>query len=208
MGAGYWDRFTQRRISRRRILQAGATGAAVASAWWLTGCGSSPSRTPVATPGLPPLVRRPHEAGHLEPARPAQSAAAATSSPSPSRSTPSIPHRGVAGSTDFFPRLYNSLVHQSNTRPEFFFNDFAESFENPDEHTWTFTLRPGVRVGPNDLGVPERDLTGDDVVATFDRIKNDARHQQRRLREAVHRDGYGPMAQSSRSRRRDHTRGS
>jgi ABC-type transport system substrate-binding protein len=36
-------------------------------------------------------------------------------------------------------------------------------------------MRPGVRVGANDLGAPQRDLDADDVVATFDRIRNDAR---------------------------------
>lgn len=172
MGKGYWDRLTQRRLSRRRVLQVGAAGAAAAGAWWLVGCGSTP-RTPAPTPGLPPLAAdptRPDILNSLDP--PVSGGRYAVSLAEPFDTFD--PHRGVAGSTDFFPRLYNSLVHQSNTRPEFFFNDLAESFETPDELTWIFKLRPNVRVGPNDLGVAERELTADDVVATFDRIRNDA----------------------------------
>ena len=36
-------------------------------------------------------------------------------------------------------------------------------------------LRPGVKIGSNALGVPERDMDAHDVIATFDRIRNDAR---------------------------------
>jgi peptide/nickel transport system substrate-binding protein len=172
MGAGYWDRVTQRRLSRRRLLQVGGTGLAVAGAWSLVGCGRG-ERASLPTPGLPPQSGDPTRPDILNPLDPPVSGGRYVVSLNEPFDT-FDPHRGVAGSTDFFPRLYNSLVHQSNSKPEFFFNDLAGSFENPDELTWTFTLREGVRIGPNELGIPERDLTGDDVVATFDRIKNDA----------------------------------
>ncbi len=81
------------------------------------------------------------------------------------------PHLSVAVAVPFMPRIYNTLVNQSATRPEFTYFDLAQSMENPDELTWVFKVRPGVRIGPNDLGVPERDLDAQDVVATYDRIK-------------------------------------
>ena len=36
-----------------------------------------------------------------------------------------------------------------------------------------FKIRPGVKVAPNSLGVPERDLDGEDVKATLERLKTD-----------------------------------
>ena len=32
-------------------------------------------------------------------------------------------------------------------------------------------IRPGVKVGPNSLGVPERDMTAEDVQISYERIK-------------------------------------
>lgn len=173
MSNTFWDRYATRRISRRRALKAAGAVGASAAAVWLVGCGSGDT-TPVATPGLPPLsgnVNAPDILNELNP--PVRGGRYVVSLAEPFDTFD--PHLGVAGSTDFFPRLYNSLVHQSPTRPEFFFNDLASSFETPDPLTWNFTLRPGVRVGANALGVPERDLDAQDVIATFDRIRNDAR---------------------------------
>jgi peptide/nickel transport system substrate-binding protein len=171
--ASYWDRFVIQRVSRRRLLRSVAITGAAAGAAWIAGCGGG-TRSPAPTPGLPPQsgdLSQPDILNPLDPARRGGRYGVSLNEPFDTFD----PHLGVAGSTDFFPRLYNSLVHQSPTRSEFFFFDLAEAYENPDEVTWTFRIRPGVRVGPNELGVPERDLTGEDVVATFDRIRNDAR---------------------------------
>jgi len=173
MPSAYWDKFTTRRLSRRRLLKSAGVATAAAGAVWVVGCGSG-GQAPAPTPGLPPQsgdLSQPDILNPLAPAARGGRYAASLNEPFDTFD----PHLGVAGSTDFFPRLYNSLVHQSPSRPEFFFYDLAESYENPDPLTWNFTIRPGVRIGPNSLGVPERDLGPDDVVATFDRIRNDAR---------------------------------
>jgi len=47
----------------------------------------------------------------------------------------------------------------------------AESLEQPDATTYIFKMRDGVKIGPNQLGVPERNMDANDVKATFDRIK-------------------------------------
>ena len=65
--------------------------------------------------------------------------------------------------------------------------DLAESFETPDDQTYVFKIRPGVKIAPNDLGVPERDLDGEDVKATFERLKTDSLDEPVQLREQVHR---------------------
>ncbi len=173
MSATYWDKFTTRRVSRRRLLQTAGVAGAAGAAIWVVGCGGSPM-DPVATPGLPPQsgnVNAPDILNELNP--PVRGGRYALSLAEPFDTFD--PHLGVAGSTDFFPRLYNTLAHQSPTRPEFFFFDLAQSLENPDPLTWNFVLRPGVKVGANALGVPERDMDAQDVIATFDRIRNDAR---------------------------------
>jgi peptide/nickel transport system substrate-binding protein len=46
--------------------------------------------------------------------------------------------------------------------------------ETPDDTTYVFKIRPGVKIAPNDIGIPERDLDGEDVRATFERLKTDA----------------------------------
>jgi ABC-type transport system substrate-binding protein len=61
-------------------------------------------------------------------------------------------------------------VNQSASKPEFLFHDLAESFEVPDETTFIFKIRPGVKIAPNDLGAPERDVDGEDVRITLERI--------------------------------------
>jgi peptide/nickel transport system substrate-binding protein len=160
-------------VSRRRILQAAGAGAITAGAAYVVGCGGG-RRPAVATPGLPPQSADPSKPDILNPLDPARSGGRYRVSLAEPFDT-FDPHLGVAGSTDFFPRLYNSLVNQSPTRPEFFYFDLAESYENPDPVTWLFSLRPGVRVGANDLGVEPRDMDGEDVAATFARIRDDAR---------------------------------
>ena len=82
------------------------------------------------------------------------------------------PHVSIAGGVAFFPRMYNLLVRQSSLKPEFVYNDLAESYEQPDETTWIFSIRPGVKVAPNDLGVPERDINAIDAYESFERIIN------------------------------------
>ena len=62
------------------------------------------------------------------------------------------------------------LVNQSVTRPDFIYLDLAQSYEIVDPQTYVFHIRPGVRITPNDLGVPERDMDGEDVRVNLERI--------------------------------------
>ncbi len=170
---GYWDSIAARRVTRRRMIQvAGAAGTAT-GAMFLVGCtggGSdddeSPQPTATILAGGDP--RGPDYANPLDP----PVAGGRLQAVAPAAFDSFDPHRGVGASVAVFPRVYNVLAQQSAQRPQFTVFDLAESVENPDEVTWRFRLRPGVRIGPNDLGVPERDLDGDDVVATFERIKS------------------------------------
>lgn len=179
MADSYWDKVTTSRISRRRMLQSTGVAGAAASAVWLVGCGGSSDdskKTPGATT-TGATAQATSGASKTEPdvlneKNPAVAGGRYLVSNTASFDT-FDPHLGIASSTAYFPRLYNVLLQQSPTRPEFTFFDLAESFETPDPLTWNFKIRKGVKVAQNTLGVPERDLNGDDVVATFDRIKNE-----------------------------------
>jgi ABC-type transport system substrate-binding protein len=82
------------------------------------------------------------------------------------------PYIGIAASVGYFPRIYNVLANFSAMDSTFRFDDLSTGYEQPDPTTYVFSIRPGVKVGPNPLGVPERDLTAEDVVVSYERIKS------------------------------------
>jgi peptide/nickel transport system substrate-binding protein len=168
MAGSYWDKMTTQRVSRRRVLQTTGVAGAAAGAVWLVGCSSSSSssKTPSgATPG---------------------GTAGATASATQSSGTPKAggtytegstadfdtfdPYIGIAASVGYFPRLYNVLVNFSSQDSTFRFDDLSTSFEQPDPETYIFAIRPGVKVSPNELGVPERALDATDIVESYKRI--------------------------------------
>ena len=177
MAGSYWDKMTTQRVSRRRVLQTTGVAGAAAGAVWLVGCGGSSSKdktpssgnTPGATGTKAAVKSGPDILNEKNPAKPGGRYLVSNTA----NFDTFDPHLGIASSTAYFPRLYNVLVNQASSRPEFIVHDLAETYENPDNLTWNFKIRPGVKVAPNTLGVPERDMTAEDVVATFDRIKNE-----------------------------------
>jgi peptide/nickel transport system substrate-binding protein len=170
----FWDRYTRARISRRRALQAGGIAATGAAAYALAGCsdgGNSSTEDP--RPGSTVASGGADRPDLLNSAHPARAGGTHVTANSATFGT-FDPHIGIATASAYFPRVYNLLLSQSPTRPEFTYLDLAEAFETPDEQTYVFTIRPGVRVAPNDLGVEERDIDGEDVRATLERIKTDS----------------------------------
>ena len=149
----YWQRFERQRISRRRVLAAtgvGAAGLAVAAA-----CGDG------------------DEAGEPQPT--------VGDSGAPKYGGKYIyavtgdwatidPVTSAGFGPGIFPRIYNCLLDRSRIQPDFFYFDLAEKVEQPDEETYLFTIRPGVKIAPNTLGIDERDLDAGDVTSWFDRI--------------------------------------
>ena len=171
MAASYWDKFTRQRISRRRALQAaGATGA-VAGAAWLVGCGSGDDKDGVQPTAQPtttgPLFNETPASGAKRGGRHKDVVTANFDT--------FDPHLGVASSTAYHVRNYNLPLNRATTTDAFVFNDMAESLERIDDVTYNFKLRPGVKIGPNDLGVPERDMDWQDAVASYDRMNTEPR---------------------------------
>ena len=172
--ATYWDRYTNARVSRRMWLRGTATIVAATGAFALTGCGKSdtphdPTARPASTHADQPDV--------LNPGGPARRGGTFVTANSASFGT-FDPHLGIAVASAYFPRVYNVLVNQSATKPEFLYFDLAQSYETPDDSTYVFTIRPGVKVAPNELGVPERDLDAQDVKANLERLMTDAATNQ------------------------------
>jgi peptide/nickel transport system substrate-binding protein len=160
MAGSYWDKFTERRISRRRALQGIGVAGASASAIWLVGCGGGDDDDePSGTPGTGD--------GNGDKPRPGGRYQVGSTADFDTFD----PYIGIAASVAYFPRLYNVLVNFSALDSSFRFDDLSSQFEQPDDTTYVFTIRPGVKVSPNALGVPERDLTAEDIVASYERIK-------------------------------------
>jgi peptide/nickel transport system substrate-binding protein len=155
----YWSRLRRGRISRRRLLAAtgaGAAGLAVAAA-----CGGGgddepdPEETAAGTPT--------QEAGTPKRGGTYKSAVTADWGTLD-------PLVCVSIGTGVLPRLYNVLLDRSRTQPDFWFFDLADDVEQPDEETYNFSIRPGVKIAPNDLGIPERDMDAFDTKAWLERV--------------------------------------
>ncbi len=165
----YWRRrFTDQRVSRRTALRAAGAGAMAGGAIAVAGCGGGSSNAPAAAspastsssngPDLLNSGGTPRRGGRLNVAEAADFGTF-------------DPHLGIVLASAYFPRIYNGLLNQSATKPEFIYFDLASWLEMPDAQTFVFKIRPGVKVAPNDLGVPERDLDAEDVRVNTERIK-------------------------------------
>jgi ABC-type transport system substrate-binding protein len=166
---GYWDRFSSARVTRRRFLGRSATLTAAAGAMLVAGCSGSSSSTVSDVAGR---TASPSQPDVLNPAGPPKYGGRFVTANAASLGT-FDPHLGIAVASAYFPRIYNVLVNQSATKPEFLYHDLAESYEIVDDVTYVFKIRPGVKITPNDMGVPERDLDAEDVRVSLERIRTD-----------------------------------
>jgi len=162
----YWQRLQRERISRRRLLVAtgaGAAGLAVAAACG-GGGGDDGGKTP--GPGESPT------AGATEGAGTPKRGGMYKGNTTVDWGTLD-PVTSVGGFTGITARIYNGLVARSTEKTDFVFFDLAEEMEQPDEESYVFTIRPGVKIGPNDFGIEERDLDAFDAKVWQDRIAAD-----------------------------------
>ncbi len=161
----YWERIELKRISRRRVLAGtgvGAAGLLVAAA---CGGGSKDDKTPsaggtgTAGAGTTPTDSGPPKIGGRY--KTFVQGAWGTIDPVVS----------VGNATGIMPKFYNTLISRSNVDPKFVFYDLAQSFEQPDDSTYIFKIRPGVKLAPNSLGIPERDMDAQDAQKWIERIR-------------------------------------
>jgi peptide/nickel transport system substrate-binding protein len=161
MAGSFWDMYTARRISRRRTLAATGVGAAAMIAAAACGGGSTSDKTPSASGASGPPPSGPPKIGGRYLA--VSQGAWGTIDPIVS----------VGNATGIMPKFYNTLMSRSIVDPKFVFYDLAQSVEQPDDSTYIFKIRPGVKIAPNTLGIPERDMDAQDAVKWFDRIESD-----------------------------------
>ncbi|MEX2247830.1 MAG: ABC transporter substrate-binding protein [Dehalococcoidia bacterium] len=169
--SGYWQRFADMRVSRRRMLRALGSGAVAAGLIPIAGCSSDSGGTGESRGARTSTTTTPDRPDLLNPGGIPRSGGTFITSEAAEFGT-FDPHLGIALASAYFPRVYNVLVNQSATKPEFIYFDLASSLETPDEQTFIFHIRPGVKVTPNSLGVPERDLDAEDVRVNLDRISS------------------------------------
>ncbi len=164
----YWLRTTSQRLSRRRLMGGAAAAGVGATALGLVGCGGdSGSKVAVDATSTP------------------TAAVAATKAPKKG----GIWNSGATGTISGFApfsnnyngvfanaRTYNYLIVKNLFAPDVgILYDLASAHKvQADGVTWTLTLRPDVKIGPNKAGVPERALDAEDVKASFDYIGNKA----------------------------------
>lgn len=160
----YWLRFQQQRISRRRLLATtGVTGAGLAIAA-ACGKGKKGGSGATATPGgsTTPAAGNPVKGGRY-----VYSVTGDWGTIDPLTS--------VSFAPGIFPRIYNVLLDRSRLKPDYFYFDLAadDGLEQPDDSTYIFNIRPGVKIGPNTLNIPERALDSGDAKAWLDRVQAD-----------------------------------
>ncbi|HET6615304.1 MAG TPA: ABC transporter substrate-binding protein [Dehalococcoidia bacterium] len=164
-GSSYWDKFTNQRITRRRALQSAGVAGAAAGAIWLVGCGGGDDDDNGTNGSSTPGGNNGGDEGTPK-------AGGRYSVGSTADFDTFDPYIGIAASVGYFPRLYNVLANFSALDSSFRFDDLSTGYEQPDDTKYVFAIRPGVKVGPNPLGVPERDLNAQDVVTSYERIKS------------------------------------
>jgi peptide/nickel transport system substrate-binding protein len=159
-------------VTRRRALQTTGIAGAAAGAVWLVGCGgSSSSKTPAASTTKAAATPQATTASGV--ANPGTPKAGGTYTVASTVDFDTFdPYIAIGASVFYFPRLYNVLVNFSALDPNFRFDDLSTGFEQPDALTYNFKIRAGVKVGPNQLGVPERALDASDIIASYERIKS------------------------------------
>jgi ABC-type transport system substrate-binding protein len=145
------------------MLQASGMTAAAAGAVWVVGCGGDDNGDGTPSPGDTPGAEPTQEVG--VPVRGGRYSVGSTADFDTFH-----PYIAIAASVGYFPRLYNVLANFSALDSSFRFDDLSTGYEHPNDNDYIFSIRPGVKVSPNSLGVPERDLVASDVVASYDKV--------------------------------------
>jgi peptide/nickel transport system substrate-binding protein len=167
--SSYWRRFADRRISRRRVLEVGAAAGLGVVGLSLAACGGEEEgpearETPAADetpevaltpqPGGKATYGLPTDPGNLDPQE-------------------TITAGYIAA------RIHNPL-HGVNVATQEFYPLVAEHFEQPDEMTYIWKLRKGVRFQDVEPTYA-REVNAEDVVYSFDRLKAGPTMNDRKL---------------------------
>ncbi|HUS81695.1 MAG TPA: ABC transporter substrate-binding protein, partial [Dehalococcoidia bacterium] len=170
--SSYRQRLAERRVSRRRVLAAGGAAGLGVAGLALGACGGGAQDGASDIPTAPP-VSTPKAGGKVK-----LGVAADPGSLDP--------HRNVASS--FISSLIHNPLHTVDMSTEEFIPLVAEKLEQPDQLTYVWTLRKGVKFHDIDPTFG-RELNADDVVYSFDRLKAGPTLNDRKLL-TLRADGY------------------
>jgi peptide/nickel transport system substrate-binding protein len=151
----YWERFSKQRLSRRRALSLTAAGIG-ATTLALVGCGGEEAKNGVptsATGGSTPKTGGTLTQGNT------------------STALSIDPHTEVGQGLAYLPYMYGYLLHDIqylDRAPEVMY-DHCQSHEQPDEATYLFHLKQGIKFH-NLPPVNGRELVAEDVLYSFDRL--------------------------------------
>jgi peptide/nickel transport system substrate-binding protein len=149
--SNYWTRFNRKRLSRRALLSAGATTGLGVAAAAVVGCGSNGNGNggPAAT-SAPQVYGPPVGGGSITQGRLLNVLGI-------------DPHIDLTG-LDVVARLYSYLYSWKPFEEEPIFNNFALSVEmpSPDQTEFIFSLRPGVKIQPQD----DNPAAGEELTST------------------------------------------
>jgi peptide/nickel transport system substrate-binding protein len=164
----YWDKFTNRRVSRRRALQMAAVGGASAGAIAIVGCGGgSGDKTPAAGKSPGASATTPSE-GTPKPGGTYHGTVSLVLGKDPTKASTFLTHALASYSYSRLMRFKTTLGELPQDQwyePDF---EVAAKVEHPDDLTYIFTLRPDVKFH-NVPPVNGRQLTAADVVYSYER---------------------------------------
>lgn len=162
----FWDRYTSRRISRRRALQAAALTGAAAGAVAIVGCGGDDDDGD----GSPSAGTTPGGNGDVVTGGTLNGTVSLVLGKDPHKAATFLTHALASYS---YSRLMRFKTVEGTLPEDEFYTpvpEVAASVENPDPTTYVFTLRPDVKFH-NVAPVNGRLLTADDVVYSFNRYR-------------------------------------
>lgn len=166
--SSFWDRYTSRRITRRRALQAAALTGASAGAIALVGCSSDDDDGGNSTPGS---GSTPGGSGDTPvPGGTLRGTVGLVLGKDPHKAATFLTHALASYS---YSRLMRFKTQDGELSEDEWYtpvNEVAESVENPDPLTYVFTLRGDVKFH-NKPPVNGRLLNADDVVYSFNRYR-------------------------------------
>ena len=166
--SSFWDRYTSRRITRRRALQAAAITGASASAIALIGCSSDDDDGGSSTPGA---GSTPGGSGDTPvPGGTLRGTVSLVLGKDPHKAATFLTHALASYSYSRLMRFNTQLGELPQDDWYTPVNEVAESVENPDPLTYVFKLRGDVKYH-NIAPVNGRLLNADDVVYSFNRYR-------------------------------------
>lgn len=170
--SGYWSRAHNRRISRQRFLRGTGVLVTGAGAAAVVGCGGDDDDEGSGVAGSPTAASTAPD-GEISEITPGGKLVRAH--PYPEGALSLDPHTQESdGSQQSIRVIYSNLLKYQEEEPgqRVMVGELAESWERPDELTVVFKLRPGVKF-QNLPPVNGREMTAEDVVYSFERMKTD-----------------------------------